>query len=110
MPSRGKSEAMKCIQRGPTHTPGRHRSEQVDAISRNKRTSSSECPFALNMRDIVFNEGRIIVAEAREFLLHPLERVVGHVVKIDKASARALHPAQEFVELERHDPRFPVLG
>src|SRR5215510_8255721 len=34
---------MKCIQRGLTHTPGRHRSERVDAISGNKRTSSSVC-------------------------------------------------------------------
>src|SRR5690349_5843221 len=62
------------------------------------------------MGEVVLDQWRILLAKARKFLLHLLKRFVGHLIQIDKAGAGAFHAAQELIELERHDPRVPVLA
>src|SRR5215813_8755104 len=71
---------------------------------------STRPDLAFDMRQVIVNQRCIPVSQAREFFLNVLERIVRHFVKIDKAGTRAFHATQQFIELERHDPRFAVLG
>ena len=65
--------------------------------------------LAFNVGQVIVNERRVLLAESSELLLHGFEFCIRHVVELNKTGSGSLDPAQEFIQLERHNFGLSVL-